>query len=190
MVTRTPDKIIRHPEFKSSTLNNDICLLYIKEPISFDQETTAACLPGINAPQLTGSETDIDCYIAGWGRTSESGQISTILQELKVPIINHSICSSEEVYGNNVNKKTMFCAGYLEGGKDGCQGDSGGPLICIEEQQPVLRGVVSWGIGCARPNSPGVYARTSNYIPWIMNNINSHKESAGIHSLLLIQSES
>ena len=33
----------------------------------------------------------------------------------------------------------MFCAGYLDGGKDGCQGDSGGPLICAEQGRPVLR---------------------------------------------------
>ena len=43
-------------------------------------------------------------------------------QELQVPIIKHEICSSSTVYGSNVKKDQMICAGFLEGGKDGCQG--------------------------------------------------------------------
>ena len=67
----------------------------------------------------------------------------------KVPIVNNTVCDAAYTR-NNVNEDAMLCAGYAEGGIDACQGDSGGPMICVEGDQPVLRGVVSWGIGCAR----------------------------------------
>ena len=72
-----------------------------------------------------------------------------IILYFKVPIVNNTVCDAAYTR-NNVNEDAMLCAGYAEGGIDACQGDSGGPMICVEGDQPVLRGVVSWGIGCAR----------------------------------------
>ena len=47
------------------------------------------------------------------------------------------------------------------------KGDSGGPLICAEDGKPVLYGVTSWGFGCAKENSPGVWTKITNYVDWI-----------------------
>ena len=81
----------------------------------------------------------------------------------------------------------MICAGLYSGGLDGCQGDSGGPLVVIDEQSnsPVLAGVVSWGVGCARPGQFGVYADVSAAREFINGVINSklHRITSFIHKI-------
>jgi len=96
--------------------------------------------------------------------------------KVTVPVISNDACS--QLYNPITDPITsnMLCAGYSNGGKDSCQGDSGGPIIQRVNQTDGssthhLVGVVSWGIGCARPGYPGVYARVSEAKDWIQNTI-------------------
>jgi Trypsin len=101
-----------------------------------------------------------DAYVSGWGSTFEGGGESQYLMEARTPIIDDGICGQPGIHGSRFVFSVMVCAGYLAGGVDTCQGDSGGPL-----QSPIdgggfrLTGVTSWGNGCARQDSPGVYTR-------------------------------
>ena len=53
------------------------------------------------------------------------------------------------------------------GGFDSCSGDSGGPLVCIQDGEALLKGITSWGNGCAKKDHPGVYARLQFANDWI-----------------------
>lgn len=70
-------------------------------------------------------------------------------------------------------RRNFFCAGHATGGKDACIGDSGGPFTTMGSSDRFeLAGIVSWGVGCAKPNQPGVYTRISEMQKWIREKIN------------------
>jgi trypsin len=77
-----------------------------------------------------------------------------------VPIVSRQVCS--ETYGEILD--SLVCAGEEEGGVDSCQGDSGGPLY---DASGIQIGIVSFGIGCALPDTPGVYTNVGSFIDFI-----------------------
>jgi len=78
--------------------------------------------------------------------------------------VKQSTCNSN--YNGDITPD-MMCA--ADTNQDSCQGDSGGPLY--DSENDALVGVVSWGIGCALANYPGVYSRVSDQISWIEEEI-------------------
>lgn len=90
------------------------------------------------------------------------------LQWVAVPTVTNAQCN--QAYNGITD--SMICAGLPQGGKDSCQGDSGGPFICRNDDgKAVLTGVVSFGIGCALADYPGVYARTTAVLQWVKDNM-------------------
>ncbi|XP_004443949.1 PREDICTED: putative serine protease 41, partial [Ceratotherium simum simum] len=91
------------------------------------------------------------------------------LQEVQVSIINNSRCNYlfQQPHVLKRIREDMICAGAEEGGIDSCKGDSGGPLTCEKNGLWIQVGIVSGGVGCGRPNQPGIYTNVSRYFSWI-----------------------
>lgn len=139
------------------------------------------CLP-IAEPVLSQNFVDYQPFVAGWGRLEEGGKSSNILQYLQLPVLPNEECREQYKNQGKLISDVQFsdvilCAGQLAGGQDSCQGDSGGPLM-----QPLFEksistftyyqiGVVSYGIGCARTNTPGVYTRVARFVDWIKEKV-------------------
>lgn len=165
------EKVIPHERYNSYTIQNDIALIKLAAPLSRSVNgfTNPICLPYPNSPVPVGHQG----IISGFGTVSEGGRASRNLLATTIPIQPDSQCY--RVYGAEYKPPSMMCAGDLRGGKDTCQGDSGGPLaVRNSEGTYVLVGVTSFGQGCARAYTPGVYTRVSNYIDWIVGKVSSN----------------
>ncbi|MCB5163710.1 serine protease [Streptomyces bambusae] len=103
-----------------------------------------------------------EAAVYGWGDTSGYGDYVTGLRSAQVTVFDDAAC--EEAYPGGPDGRyradAMVCAGDSRGGRDACQGDSGGPLVAHGK----LIGLVSWGRGCGRADSPGVYTRIAPLI--------------------------
>eukprot|EP00066_Takifugu_rubripes_P023904 XP_011613170.1 PREDICTED: transmembrane protease serine 9 [Takifugu rubripes] len=154
-------RIVIHPEFNSTNMDQDVALLELAVPAPVSYTVQPVCLP---SPVHSFPET-AECYITGWGSTREGGSLTNLLQKAAVNLIDQADC--QRSYGD-VLTPHMMCAGYMEGGKDTCLGDSGGPLVCQQlSGQWFIAGVTSWGHGCGRTGFPGVYTRVTSIRTWM-----------------------
>ncbi|MBU6376402.1 MAG: serine protease [Bdellovibrionales bacterium] len=164
-------RIIQHPlnGTTSSSYDYDYALMELKEDAAFDP------VP-LNSQEISipDQESAAPASItAGWGTLKESGNVAKTLQKVTVPLVSKKNCSA--AYPGDITDR-MICAGLKAGGKDSCQGDSGGPLLVLDSQdRPSLAGVVSWGVGCARPKKYGVYSKVNAEIDWIRNTISKSR---------------
>ncbi|KAJ8893930.1 hypothetical protein PR048_006531 [Dryococelus australis] len=161
--------IIQHPKYierSSGIPEYYISLLKLKSPLVFSSSVQAGSLPSANPVVKAGTILSV----AGWGSTKILGDMVHILREVSVSAMSLEDCAAD--YGNNVNNNTKICAGYEEGKKDSCQGDSGGALVLGSTQV----GIVSWGIGCALENTPGVYTNVGYFRDWIKTETRLHFE--------------
>ncbi|XP_071779387.1 serine protease 27 [Centroberyx gerrardi] len=162
-------------DYEDPQSGSDVALVQLDEPVAWSDRVQPVCLPDAGMPFPGGTL----CYVTGWGHTQEGAPLSGVgpLQEVEVPIIEQTSCHrmyQAQSYDHEAVdiRSDMICAGLQAGGKDSCQGDSGGPLVCpIDNRTWIQAGVVSFGVGCAQPNRPGVYTKVSAFASFIRSKV-------------------
>ncbi|XP_022910235.2 anionic trypsin-2-like [Onthophagus taurus] len=171
------DMVYNHPNYNPEDLENDICLLKLKHPIKTGRKVSISMPVGTNVfedmlakkkcsrstivgfghQRVRKAKRKVDpTKEAGWNEHCQCGivqlidrdECTTLLQSTKVHML--TVCARD------ASGKTPIAT-------DACQGDSGGPLFCNGYQI----GVVSTGVGCGMPDTPGVYTRVDAYTEFL-----------------------
>eukprot|EP01084_Bolivina_argentea_P176775 305837_1 len=156
-------KIMRyeiHPYWNKTTVEYDIALLWLYKDISQYSFIETVAINSVSIGEECCNSGD-DLTIIGYGADCEDCDVTLTLEHVEVDYVDRATCAA--AYPINWVLNTMNCAARTD--SDACQGDSGGPLMRIGTNQQV--GIVSWGLGCANPQYPGVYSEVGVFYDWI-----------------------
>ncbi len=174
--------VVSHPGYNTTNNSeNDIALVKLAKPVKFTKGAAKVSLANNDQYKASFGET---AYVTGWGMLLEQEKLDKKYPDGKIPwgefvpmrlmevdVKVQDLGDCRANYGDGVAIPVgHLCAGYAPGGKDSCQGDSGGPLVIQDAKSKTgwtQLGVVSFGVGCARPKLYGAYTRVDFFRKWI-----------------------
>ncbi|XP_003502093.1 mast cell protease 8-like [Cricetulus griseus] len=146
-------KVIRHEDYNSEKMVNDIMLLKLKHKAQLNKAVKTIALPKsqewVKPKQV--------CTVAGWGKLAGC-TLPDKLQEVKLEVQESDVC--RKMY-KSYDNSTQLCVGNPKEKKATADGDFGGPFVC----NGVAQGIVSQH-HCTG-DLPEVFTRISSFIPWI-----------------------
>jgi secreted trypsin-like serine protease len=178
--------VISHPSYDATGKSeNDVALIKLAKPVKFGKGTAKISLATNDQYKASFGE---QAYVTGWGMLMEKEKLDKKYPEGKIPWgefvpmrlmeVNVEVQDLGECRANYGGADAIpaghLCAGFAKGGKDSCQGDSGGPLVIPDPTSKTgwtQLGVVSFGVGCARPQLFGAYTRADYFKKWIKSTI-------------------
>jgi trypsin len=151
--TLSVDRIVVHPDYEE-TGTFDAALVHVTADIA------SPAIPLVPVGEDSLEQDGAPLTVAGWG-TEFFGSpfIPSGLKAVDVEAVADESCTTNGLMGFQPDSEV--CAETLGG--DSCQGDSGGPLFGnLADGRRVQVGIVSYGLGCAVPQFPGVYGEVNN----------------------------
>ncbi|XP_070501542.1 serine protease persephone-like [Chironomus tepperi] len=164
-----------HPQYTSRLKYNDIALIEMNTPPTFEFSRTLrpACL------YTKSTLLNEQAIITGFGiievqtRQKSTWMMKAFLRELPLDECRAKyLPTGLSKIPDNLRITQMCATGATPDGSsiDACQGDSGGPLqikeTVLADPFYTIVGVTSFGASCGS-SIPGVYTRVSEYLDWI-----------------------
>ncbi|EDS29936.1 serine protease [Culex quinquefasciatus] len=170
------EEIVRHAEFNTRTLEDDIALLKVEVDFEITDYVKPLCLwSGSSVEELIIGKKGSS---AGWGEDEEH-KLTGALKHVPMLIVSRRRCrdSDPDYYTRFLYDRKMFCAGFRNGSTP-ASGDSGGGLyIEGKDGKWGLRGILSNGkieaeTRLVDPKSFVVFVDVAYYLPWIRKSTN------------------
>ncbi|XP_017121360.1 trypsin II-P29 [Drosophila elegans] len=157
-------KIVALKEYDEYTMRHDLAMMKLKSPLFYNR-----CVQPVKLPSPEIKRFPRKFVVSGWGITSVNAQnAQRYLRRVGLDFLSRAKCQKMYKKAGLQIYKDMICCSRSK--KDSCSGDSGGPLT----SHGILYGVVSWGVGCANRNYPGVYVNCKRYVDWIKRCIRNY----------------
>uniref|UniRef100_A0A3P8Z5M1 Peptidase S1 domain-containing protein n=1 Tax=Esox lucius TaxID=8010 RepID=A0A3P8Z5M1_ESOLU len=166
VVVRAISQVVIHPDYKflSNVPVNDIALVKVNQSVALTKLVGRVKLPETDDNFSSASE----CWVTGWGETTDGAPRDGILQQLNIPIVSKKDCL--KVYPHL--SSNFMCAGDRKGGMDTCVEDAGGPLVCVSAGEFLQVGIIGFRPSCTTRHNPGLYTRVASYLDFIKGTIN------------------
>jgi len=163
--------IHQHEKWDPSNLINDIAIMELAEPLTFNENIQPLAI-GFG---VTPSSREFECTASGWGATDGNGWFyPDDLQYIDLTFYSDEKCAGHwNPVGVSYSNNSHMCAGKANGDSV-CFGDSGGPLVCKSEDASddkyYLFGATSFGNNpCGQVAYPAVWTDLANFKDWIEN---------------------
>nr|XP_032835331.1 transmembrane protease serine 9-like isoform X1 [Petromyzon marinus] len=156
-------RIVFHPKSQEGSLDYDIALVQMNQPVSFSEHLMPVCLPeAIQHLPLAGKMCFID----------DDPTFDITYFKVFVRIVNQTSCASA-FYGEALTSR-MMCGLPTYGYYMDCMRTylQAPPLMCLgEDGQFYLTGLASWNSRCETVPSLGVFSRLDKFLPFIEETI-------------------